>query len=66
MGSGSRDTGRHAKLLYLGMNLGYWLKFQKLDMYLCLPQGVEIKLIFVLRAAVSEIRADFQNCHIWA
>ncbi len=31
-----------------------------------LPQGVEIDLIFVLRAAVSEIRADFTNYHIWA
>ncbi len=28
--------------------------------------GGEIELIFALRAAVSEIRADFQNCHIWA
>ncbi len=31
-----------------------------------LPQGVEIELIFALRTAVSKIRADFQNCHIWA
>ncbi len=29
---------------------------------LSLPHGVEIELIFVLWAAVSEIRADFQNC----
>ena len=27
---------------------------------------VEIELIFALRAVVPEIRADFQNCHIWA
>ena len=27
--------------------------------------GVEIKLIFALRAAVFEIRANFQNFHIW-
>ncbi len=33
---------------------------------LFLRQGVEIKLIFALRAAVSEIRTIFQNCHIWA
>ncbi len=33
---------------------------------LFLPQGVEIELIFALRAAVSEIQADFQNCHILA
>ena len=31
-----------------------------------LPQGVKIVLIFAPRAAVSEIRADFQNCHTWA
>ncbi len=28
---------------------------------LFLPQGVEIELIFALQAAVSEIRADFEN-----
>ncbi len=33
---------------------------------LFLPTGVEIELIFALRAAISEIQADFQNCHIWA
>ncbi len=33
---------------------------------LILPQGVEIELIFAVQAAVSEIRANFQNCHIWA
>ncbi len=27
---------------------------------------VEIELIFALRAAVSVIQVDFQNCHIWA
>ena len=31
-----------------------------------IPKGVEIELIFALRTAVSEIWADFQNCHIWA
>ncbi len=30
------------------------------------PHGVEIQLIFALWAAVSEIRSDFQSCHIWA
>ncbi len=30
------------------------------------PKGVEIELTFALRAVVSEIWADFQNCHIWA
>ncbi len=28
------------------------------------PDGVKIELIFPLKAAVSEIQADFQNCHI--
>ncbi len=33
-----------------------------------LSQGVEIELIFTLRAAVSEIQVDFQNfhVHVWA
>ena len=31
---------------------------------LFLPQGVETELIFTVRAVVSKIRADFQNCHI--
>ncbi len=30
-----------------------------------LPKGGDIELIFVLRAAVSEKQAYFQNCHIW-
>ena len=29
-------------------------------------QGIESKLIYVLWAAVSQIRGDFQSCHIWA
>ncbi len=35
-------------------------------MDLFLPQGVKIELIFALLTAVSEIRADFENDHIWA
>ena len=35
-------------------------------MYSLPAQGVEIKLIFALRAAIFEIRANFQNFHIWA
>ena len=27
---------------------------------------IEIELIFTLSAVVSEIRVDFENCHIWA
>ena len=63
-GSSFRDTGPLSKLPYLGVKPGHWPKCQKL--HACLPLGVEIELIFALRAAVSEIRADFQNCHIWA
>ncbi len=32
---------------------------------LFLPHWVEIRLIFALREGVSEIRANFQNFHIW-
>ena len=31
---------------------------------LFLPQGIEIDIIFALRAAVSEVWANFKNCHI--
>ncbi len=37
----------------------------KVTHILFLPQGVEIELIFALRTAVSKIRANFQNCHLW-
>ncbi len=43
-----------------------WPKFQKLQIYPLPIPGVEIKLIFALRAAVSKIRTNFQICHIWA
>ncbi len=32
---------------------------------LFLPHGIEIEPIFALRAVVSEVWANFQNCHIW-
>ena len=62
-GSSFQDTGRLLKLPYLGMKLGHWPKFHILP--LCTPRG-QIELIFALRAAVSEIRADVRNCHMWA
>ncbi len=40
-----------------------WASFYPRDF---LPHGLEIELIFALRAAVSEIRADFKNYHIGA
>ena len=65
-GSHFQDTGRFSKFAYLGMKLGDWEKFQKLHIYsLSTPEG-EIKLSFALRAAVLEIRENFQNFHIWA
>ncbi len=67
-GSGLRDTGWFSKLPYLGMKLGIGPKVQQLHIYsLSTPvEGVDIELIFALWAAVSEIRANVQNCHIWA
>ncbi len=48
------------------MKSGTWRKVPKLHSTLFLPQGVEIKLIFALLAAIFKIRAYFQNFHIWA
>ncbi len=41
-------------------------QFAKVPHYCLSTPWVEIELIFTLGAAVSEIRADFQNCHLWA
>ncbi len=65
MGSGFRDTGRFWKLPYLGMKPEIWKSARNCLWTLFLPQGVEIKLIFALWVAVSEIQPDFENCHIW-
>ncbi len=46
--------------------LGHLPKFQKLHIYSISTSRIKIELIFALRAAVSEIQVDFQNCHIWA
>ncbi len=45
--------------------LGHLPKFQKLHIYSISTSGVEFGLIFTLWAVVSEIRANFQNCHIY-
>ncbi len=66
MGSGFRDMERFSKLPYLVMKHGHWQKFQKLHIQPLSTRVVKIELTFVLRAAVSEIQGDFQNCHIWA
>ena len=61
-----RDMGRFWKLPYLGMELGHRKKFKKLHIQsLSTPRGWNWDY-FALQAAVSEIRADFPNCHIWA
>ncbi len=59
-GSGFRDMGQFFKLPYLGMELGdYSQSARSCTCTLVVPQGVEIQLIFALRAAVSETRANF-------
>ncbi len=63
-GHSVRDTGRFSKLPYLSMTLCHWPKTSPRSCTFWL--FVEIELIFTLRAAVSEIWAVFQNCHIWA
>ncbi len=64
--SSFRDIGSLFKIATYGHEVFHWVKIQKLHIYLFLPQGVEIKLIFTLWAAVSELLADFQHCHICA
>ena len=64
-GSGFRDIGPFSKLPYLGMKHGKWLKFQKLHIcYLSTPRG-QNWAYFCSTGSGSEIRANFQNCHIW-
>ncbi len=57
---------RFSKLPYLAWNLASNQSSRGCTYSLFLPRRVEIELIFALRAVISEIRADFQNCHIWA
>ncbi len=60
-GRSFRDTGWLFKFPYLGMKSGFEEMSQScIWCTLFLPHGVEIKLIFALRAAVFKIRADFQ------
>ncbi len=79
IGSGFRDNGWFSKLPYLGMKLACLACFGHLKLacfgigqnpevvhILSFPKGLKIKLILTLRAAVSEILADVQNCHISA
>ena len=58
-GSGFLDMGRSSKLAYVNMKLGHLSKFQKLCIYpLSTPRG-QNELVLALRAALSEIWADF-------
>ena len=69
MGSAcSQNTGWFSKFLYWSY-LGYSPKFQKLHIQITItfyPRVSKSSLFFALRAAVSGMQADFQNCHIWA
>ena len=67
MGSGFRDNGCFSKLPnFWPRNLTIGQNSRSGRYTLFLTQGLEIELIFALRAAVSEVLADFQNFHIWA
>ncbi len=57
--------GQFSKLPYMGKKLRSKSSISCTNP-LYLPQGVKIGLMFALRAAVSEIRANFQTCYIWA
>ncbi len=61
-----KTRGPWALTLCLRTNLAIGQSARSCTYTLFLPQGGEIELIFALRAAVSEIQASFQNCHIWA
>ena len=54
------------KVAIFGHELCHRNKFKKLHIQCLYTQGVEIELIFALRAAVFEIQANFPNCHTWA
>ena len=61
------DTVRFSKIAIFGHETWLLAKLPAVALYtLFLPQGVEIELIFAPQAVVSEIRSNFQNCHIWA
>ncbi len=64
-GSSFWDTGWFSKLPFWAWNLAIG-RVPKFAYILFLPKWVEIGLIFTLQAAVSKIRANFQNSHIWA
>ncbi len=64
--SSFRDTVWFSKLPYLGMELGHWQNIQKLHIYSLSTARGWNWATFALRAAVSETRADFQTCHVWA
>ncbi len=65
-GSSFWDTGPFLKLPYFSMKLGHWPKCQQLHIYPLSNPGGRNRACFSSTAVVSEILADFQNCHIWA
>ena len=67
MGSGFQDT-EPFKIAIFGHETWQVAKASEVAHILSSSStlGVEIEPIFALQATVSEIRASFQNCHIWA
>ena len=63
-GSGFRDTGQFSNCHIWAWNLASGQSNRSCTYTLFLPQGLEVKLIFALWAAVSKIRANYQNCPI--
>ena len=61
--SSFQDTGPFSKLPNLAIKLGHC---SKLHIHTLFTSGVNIELIFALQAAVAEILAEFQNCHVCA
>ncbi len=59
MGSGFRD-----KIVIFGH--AAWSLTKDPEVAQDFTHGVEIELIFSVRAAVSEIQAKFENCHVLA
>ncbi len=64
--SGFRDTGHFSNCHIWTWNFSSGQSSRSCKYTVFLHQGVEIELIFALRAAVSKIQENFQNCHIWA
>ena len=66
MASGFRDMRLFFNLICVGMNLGNWQKFQKLQIHVYyLSTSIHVMGSFSLHGQ-QFLRYDFQNCHVWA